>query len=43
MGTASRLSPSTSVLVRCGFANVAEVLDPDDGPVWRWELSLPDQ
>ena len=28
---------------RCGFANVAEVLDPNDGSIWRWELSLPDQ
>ena len=41
--TLAEPSPSTSVLVRCGFANVAQVLDPDDGPIWRWELSLPDQ
>ena len=28
---------STRVLEKCGFAFVAEVVDPDDGPVWRWE------
>jgi len=32
---------STHVLRRCGFAFVDTVLDdPDDGPVWRWELPL---
>lgn len=35
-------SPSTSVLLRCGFAHVADLVDPNDGPIWRWELSLPD-
>ena len=29
-------SPSTSVLKSCGFERVAEVVDPEDGPVWRW-------
>ncbi len=29
---------STRVLAKCGFENVGEVIDPDDGPVWRWEL-----
>jgi RimJ/RimL family protein N-acetyltransferase len=33
-------SASTSVLARCGFAPVAELIDPDEGPVWRWELRL---
>lgn len=33
-------SPSTSVLRRCGFVQAAEVVDPDDGLVWRWELPL---
>jgi len=28
---------STRVLTKCGFAHVANVIDPDDGPVWRWE------
>ena len=33
-------SASTSVLARCGFARAAELTDPDEGPVWRWELRL---
>lgn len=28
---------STRVLSKCGFECVGEVIDPDDGPVWRWE------
>lgn len=28
---------STRVLTKCGFHFVGDVLDPDDGPVWRWE------
>lgn len=36
-------SPSTSVLTRCGFRKVDEMVDPDDGPVWRWETSLSDE
>jgi [ribosomal protein S5]-alanine N-acetyltransferase len=35
-------SPSTSVLARCGFRKVDEVVDPADGPVWRWGISLGD-
>jgi RimJ/RimL family protein N-acetyltransferase len=35
-------SASTSVLAKCGFARVAELTDPDEGPVWRWELRLDD-
>lgn len=27
---------STRILERVGFAPVADVVDPDDGPVWRW-------
>ena len=33
-------SPSTSVLLRCGFRKVDEFVDPDDGPVWRWSVRL---
>ena len=29
--------PSTSVLAACGFQHVGDVVDPEDGPVWRWE------
>jgi ribosomal-protein-alanine N-acetyltransferase len=28
---------STRVLAKCGFRHMAEVVDPDDGLVWRWE------
>jgi RimJ/RimL family protein N-acetyltransferase len=28
---------STRVLLKCGFRHVGKVVDPDDGPVWRWE------
>jgi [ribosomal protein S5]-alanine N-acetyltransferase len=29
---------STRVLAKCGFERVGEVVDPDDGLVWRWEV-----
>jgi RimJ/RimL family protein N-acetyltransferase len=28
---------STRVLTKCGFVHVGDAVDPDDGPVWRWE------
>jgi len=28
---------STRVLAKCGFHRVGEVIDPEDGLVWRWE------
>ncbi len=31
---------STRVLTKSGFQMIGEVLDPDDGPVWRWEKSI---
>jgi RimJ/RimL family protein N-acetyltransferase len=30
---------STRVLAKCGFQLIGEVVDPEDGPVWRWERS----
>ncbi|HEV7389780.1 MAG TPA: GNAT family N-acetyltransferase [Gemmatimonadaceae bacterium] len=33
-------NPSTKVLKKCGFEFIGEVVEPDDGPVWRWERSL---
>jgi [ribosomal protein S5]-alanine N-acetyltransferase len=30
---------STRVLAKCGFHHVGTLVDPDDGPVWRWERS----
>ncbi len=38
--TLPRESPSTSVLKHCGFRQVGESIDPDEGEVWRWELPL---
>ncbi len=29
---------STRVLTKCKFKWVGEVMDPEDGLVWRWEL-----
>ena len=29
-------SASTRVLSKCGFERVGEIVDPNDGPVWRW-------
>jgi RimJ/RimL family protein N-acetyltransferase len=31
-------NPSTRVLRANGFVKTADVEDPEDGPVWRWEL-----
>lgn len=28
---------STRVLEKCGFRNEGEIIDPEDGLVWRWE------
>lgn len=30
---------STRVLTKCGFRFIGDVVDPDDGLVWRWEKS----
>jgi ribosomal-protein-alanine N-acetyltransferase len=30
-------SASTRVLLKCGFRHTESVVDPEDGPVWRWE------
>lgn len=35
--TLPETNASTRVLTKCGFKHVGEVIDPDDGPVWRWE------
>ena len=31
---------STRVLTKCGFAYIGEVIDPEDGLVWRWERAV---
>lgn len=33
-------NPSTLVLAANGFMGPTEVVDGEDGPVWRWELAL---
>ncbi len=30
---------STRVLTKCGFVHIGDVVNPEDGPVWRWERS----
>ncbi len=35
--TLPEANASTGVLTKCGFKQVGEVMDPDDGLVWRWE------
>jgi RimJ/RimL family protein N-acetyltransferase len=32
------VNASTRVLTKCHFQKIGEVIDPDDGLVWRWEL-----
>jgi RimJ/RimL family protein N-acetyltransferase len=36
--TLPELNASTRVLTKCGFQRVGEVIDPEDGRVWRWEI-----
>jgi RimJ/RimL family protein N-acetyltransferase len=36
--TLAEMNASTTVLQRCGMAKVRELVDPDDGPIWRWEV-----
>ena len=35
--TLPELNASTRVLTKCGFRRVGEVIDSEDGLVWRWE------
>jgi ribosomal-protein-alanine N-acetyltransferase len=39
--TLPEANASTRVLTKCGFAFGGEVVDPQDGRVWRWELASP--
>jgi RimJ/RimL family protein N-acetyltransferase len=36
--TLAELNASTTVLQRCGMTKVGELVDPGDGPIWRWEV-----
>ena len=31
---------STRVLRKCGFSRCGELIDPVDGPIWRWERAF---
>ena len=35
--TLPEANASTTVLTRCGFEFVGDVIDPEDGPVWKWQ------
>jgi RimJ/RimL family protein N-acetyltransferase len=35
--TRPEANASTRVLRKCGFLHIGEVIDPEDGLVWRWE------
>ena len=35
--TFEKANASTRVLTKCGFGYIGEVIDPEDGLVWRWE------
>jgi RimJ/RimL family protein N-acetyltransferase len=39
--TLPRPNPSTGVLTALGFQRDGEAVDPDEGTVWRWRLTLP--
>lgn len=36
--TLAEHNASCKVLSKCGFANVQEINDPEDGLIWKWEL-----
>ena len=36
--TAPEVNSSMRVLAKCGFVCLGEVIDPDDGREWRWEM-----
>ncbi|MCT7658920.1 GNAT family N-acetyltransferase [Mycobacterium deserti] len=38
--TLAQVNPSTGVLRSLGFTRSAEFVDPEEGPLWRWELAL---
>ncbi len=36
--TLAEPNASTRVLEKCGMTKVSEIIDPEDGPIWRWEI-----
>jgi RimJ/RimL family protein N-acetyltransferase len=39
--TLAEANASARVLTKCGFRLIGEVIDPEDGLVWRWEKHKP--
>ncbi|MCP6759445.1 MAG: GNAT family N-acetyltransferase [Fischerella sp. CENA71] len=37
--TLAERNASARVLEKCGMTKVSEIIDPEDGEVWRWEIS----
>lgn len=37
--TLAEVNESGSVLRKCGMQTVAELEDPEDGKIWRWEIT----
>jgi len=37
--TLAETNPSTKVLIKCGFVKTDEFHDPENGALWKWELS----
>ena len=35
--TIAEANASARVLIKCGFSSIGQVVDPEDGLVWRWE------
>jgi RimJ/RimL family protein N-acetyltransferase len=35
--TLPEANASTRVLTKCGFQHIGEVVDPEDGLIWKWE------
>jgi hypothetical protein len=31
---------AVSMVLALGFTKTRELIDPEDGPLWRWELAL---
>lgn len=39
--TPAEINESGSVLKKCGMEKIEELEDPEDGRIWRWEISKP--
>lgn len=37
--TLARINPSVKILQACGLTRTEELTDPEDGLIWRWQLS----